>query len=388
MNILYLSGNIFPHGTAYSNRIMHLSLLCKSMGHNVHVISDYTLIKGYKFEEIYEINGISYQALSIKKNMFTRLNLPLICSKVLMNYLRNYKIDFVIFNAYSDRYKKVKRILEMNGIPYTLELCEWIDKSNFRFNMINYRFHRMEKYYKNIYVKEKGLIAISRYLADYFESRGLKTTRIPTILDLPNIEYSTITNNEKIIIVYIGNIGISKENMRVIIQAIEALEADAKRIEFHIYGPSKTQVINNIGGDKDLLERVSDFVFIHGKVDHQHVPNILRNADYSIFMRPDRRSSHAGFPTKLAESMSVGTPVITNDTGDIGLYLVNNKNGYLLQDSNVRTILDALRKALELSKEEYVLMRKNARATAEANFDYRIYKDSMQEFIENIISDK
>lgn len=71
-------------------------------------------------------------------------------------------------------------------------------------------------------------------------------------------------------------------------------------------------------------------------------------ADFSIFVRPDRRSSHAGFPTKLAESLAAGTPVITNNTGDIGLYLKDGENGFLLKDGTQKSVKDVLDKLIQI----------------------------------------
>jgi glycosyltransferase involved in cell wall biosynthesis len=107
-------------------------------------------------------------------------------------------------------------------------------------------------------------------------------------------------------------------------------------------------------------------------------------SDFSIFIRPDRRSSHAGFPTKLAESMIAGTPVITNNTGDIGQYLKNGKEGFLLKSGYPEELKDIFLHILSLSREKLNEMRLNARRMAEESFDYRVYCGEMKSFIERV----
>ena len=107
-------------------------------------------------------------------------------------------------------------------------------------------------------------------------------------------------------------------------------------------------------------------------------------ADYSIFIRPRRRSSDAGFPTKLAESMAVGTPVITNDTGDVGLYIKDGENGYLLSEGTADELTAVLKEILKEGAYLRRLQRRNARRTAEQVFDYRGYRETMTKFIDEV----
>ena len=119
-------------------------------------------------------------------------------------------------------------------------------------------------------------------------------------------------------------------------------------------------------------------VFVHGRVPQEEIQDIIINADYQIFIRPQRRSSNFGFSTKLGESMSVGTPVITNNTSDIGMYIKSGDNGFLINNSDERELVQVLRAAIEMSKEERTEMRKRTRKTAEIAFDYREYKNTIK----------
>ena len=124
-----------------------------------------------------------------------------------------------------------------------------------------------------------------------------------------------------------------------------------------------------------------EYINIFGRIPQDEVESKLREADFSIFTRPIRKSSDAGFPTKLAESMSVGTPVITNNTGDISMYLHNGKNGYITFENSKEAIYDIFNTVVHMNKNELMEMRKQARYTAMNSFSYEKYKDGLLELI-------
>ena len=107
----------------------------------------------------------------------------------------------------------------------------------------------------------------------------------------------------------------------------------------------------------------------------------LNNSDYQIFVRPNRRSSNAGFSTKFGESMSIGLPVITNLTSDIDLYLKDGINGFVCKGNTTKDVVEVLNKVSTIDKTKTLSIRKQARITAEEYFDYRKYEDDIQKFL-------
>ena len=85
---------------------------------------------------------------------------------------------------------------------------------------------------------------------------------------------------------------------------------------------------------------------------------IYQEHHFSIFMRSHRRSSDAGFPTKLAESLAAETPVLADKTGDIPYYIENGKNGFVVENE-----------ANELKKMISILNRKSFMYIKESNLD-------------------
>lgn len=105
-----------------------------------------------------------------------------------------------------------------------------------------------------------------------------------------------------------------------------------------------------------------------------------RKRTFLSFSEKTCRSSNAGFPTKLAESMAVGTPVITNATGSIAKYLTNAKNGFLIETTAADELLGVFHTILALKEADYRNMRLESRKMAEKSFDYRRYIEQLSKF--------
>ena len=99
-------------------------------------------------------------------------------------------------------------------------------------------------------------------------------------------------------------------------------------------------------------------------------------------MRPsDERYAKAGFPTKVVESLSLGTPMLCNLSSDLAMYLTDGENSIIIEDCSADACCSALRRILALSREQMNSMRLSARKTAEDAFDWRKYKEEVSMFI-------
>lgn len=371
MKVVFLVGFSFPYGEASSVRAFNICKLLNSAGIDVHVIADF--VSEYRGQVgkfcTYEW-CLDKQPSIFKRGLRAKESLIR-----LKKYCDNFKVDAILSNAKSDRFFELEKFCKNRKIDLFIENCEWYDISSYKLGRLDYRFYKNERMLKEGFKKVNGFISISRLLNNYNSSLGKLSVRIPTILDVKEVEYSLSLNKkqeEKINIIYAGSPGKSKELLRPIIEILKVTEEFRKKIIFHIYGPNKKLVLKNIQ-DKSLLDDMDECVKIYGYTPQEKMQEIIKNADFLIFIRPNRKSSHAGFPTKFGESMSVGTPVISNRTGDIDLYLKSDYNGYILNELNTETLKDIFYKILKLDKEKYNNLRKNARLTAENYFDYKKY---------------
>ena len=305
--------------------------------------------------------------------------------KLLKNIINSDDVKAVLISGGTyDRFDSVRDICTKKGIPLILEVCEWYDIASFKLGKLDFRYNQFNKCITKSFFKADAFITISRLLEEHFKNSGKPTIRIPTVIDCSEFAYSEKTDNQKIKLIHAGtSVGKQRKEMfREIMFTLAEYKEDCP-FEYTIFGSNRSTVLENIGNDNQLLESLSDTVKIVGRIPQKEMLQKYCEADFSIFVRPDRRSSHAGFPTKLAESMAAGTPVIANDTGDIGLYLKDGFNGFLLKDGSQQSVKDVLDKIID-NYEELQKMRQNARKTALNQFSYTEYKSALESLMNEL----
>lgn len=376
-NILFVVAFPFPHGSASSARARNLYKLFLNCGYKCHIISDfesasvtYDEKKIYDYEAVYSGNVNRMQRWLIAQKVMEKVK----------KYCDNHNVDVIVSNAYADRVAKLTRYCKNKHIELIVENCEWYDISDYILRYLDYRYHRNEWMLKHVFRRVDAFISISRFLDDHKKSMLKKSVRIPTIIDMSEIEADNRnTLHEKIKLIYAGNPGTSKEFLKPVVDAIGSSRELRQRVEFHVYGPNMELYQANVGDNSSV--GIGEFIFVHGKIDQKQMTNVIHDADFMVFLRPDRRSSNAGFPTKFAESYSVGTPVITNITGDIGLYLKDGYNGFVVSEDMKESLENILNNIMNMTDKEYTNMRKSSRETALKYFDLNLYQSEIKEII-------
>lgn len=378
MNILVITDKPYPYGSAYSSRARHFVLAFHSMGADVTVVSAEL---DYSEAEALGVDNVNYVSMHYAQNRITQLGIGVASryASCVKRLIKEKRYTAIFVNSITYALPCICRIAKQNGIPIFVEKCEWYDSSSFILG-------KMNPYYRE-YIREidsvqpDGYLVISPFFEEYYRKKEYKTLLVPTILDIQNIGFSTHSMAAPITIAFSGNLGKGKEQIRPIAEAIQKLGEEATAFLFVFYGPTEKQIRENINDD-NLFSTITPYIEIAGKIPQKNIYRKLSDADFTIFLRPQRRSSDAGFPTKLAESLAVGTPVITNSTGSIGNYLENGINGFLLQDASVDQLVNVLKKIVTMQEEEYKQMRISCRRTAEQWFDYEVYAQKIKKFIE------
>ena len=118
------------------------------------------------------------------------------------------------------------------------------------------------------------------------------------------------------------------------------------------------KVINNVKlkiisqTDKSIIEKYLkkyNLIIKKEEIDyitcnHNEIQNYIKDFDISIFFIKKCFSKIASCPTKFAESLAMGIPVITGpEIGDIDNYILKNDNiGYKNKDFNSKEIYNAI----------------------------------------------
>ena len=276
----------------------------------------------------------------------------------------------------------LKKKAKNNRILLLHDSVEWYSPEQFS------RGEKAWEYRKKTYWMTKGInedfsvIAISRFLHNYFREKGIKVCRIPAILDVVNTPCAKKTNPAKTVVTYAGTPGKKDYLSRVVDGFISVSDEGFHDFEFRIIGINESQLIAECGVTKASLERLSGLLNCKGRLSREEVLKELSESDFTILLRDENlRYAKAGFPTKVVESMATGTPVICNLTSDLAMYIRDMANGIVVESCSSEHIAGAIKRALLLNSSEKAMMSTQARISALESFDYRQYCDTLSEFL-------
>ena len=120
-----------------------------------------------------------------------------------------------------------------------------------------------------------------------------------------------------------------------------------------------------------------------GRVPREAVLAELRRAHFSVLVRPSAGYAQAGFPSKVPESLAAGCPVLLNLTSDLRRYLVDGREGILLDGSAAEDVRRGIERALRLDDAAWRTMSRAARERAH-RFDYRGWTPVVSDFVTGV----
>lgn len=275
------------------------------------------------------------------------------------------------------------------NIKVIADVVDWLPAggTNVLFNTIKSIDTYLEKVILN--KRSDGIIAISSYISNYYKRKGRNTVIIPPLVE----DYKkNTTKNDKIRVVYAGipfRLGVKvknekgvKDRLDLAVNAISKVSENNANIEFDIYGITVEQYLTAYPHHKELIEATRKNVLFYGKKHMEEVQKAVNQSDYMILLRNKTRATMAGFPTKVVESLSLGTPVITTRTSDLDKYIVNNQNGFLVSIDNIKDIEEQLNHIFNLGTSN--IQRMKEYCNMERQFTANRFRDDMQRFIYEI----
>lgn len=393
-NAVILGEYKFPEGDASANRVLNIAHLLRELKWNVHIIGTGKLrtedssdnnsyfFKGYSYESINTQSGF------ILKRLINVVFRNLVAARIIWKRNKHNKIDLVLISVGYGRYLLPALLLaHLCNFRVVVDAIEWYDPSHIAMGRLGPVYWDVQLGLRWLFKKAGNIIAISTLLENYYAVSGCRVVRIPSIIDIQDpcwaIDPERWMPQGKVKIIYAGTPG-KKDYLADVIRAIERIPDSQRKIELHIYGITVETMRTLLGEERNLLEQLYEKVFIHGRVPFGEVIDRLKEADFSILIRPQKRFANAGFPTKVPESLAAGTPVILNLTSDLGIYIRDGMEGLVIGDISPESIAQTLERAIALTPEDRENMRRNARNCAEKYFDYRVWLAGLEDFLENL----
>lgn len=214
------------------------------------------------------------------------------------------------------------------------------------------------------------VIVISSKLARQYATMEPPPVVVPALVDLSEYEIAADRAGSDLTLLYLGNPN-GKDQLGVVLDALAQIpHSQQARLRFVIAGCDLAQLSANPDVGQDRLDRLGRMVEAHAYMPRPQVLQLLNEADFTVLVRPAGGYADAGFPTKVPESLAAGCPVLGNITSDLGDYLVDGQNAVICApapgsaDVSVATVYEAMQRALALTADERLTMRRNARTSA------------------------
>lgn len=390
MKILYVGGFRFPHYDAAAARVLNNGRIMSMLGHDVSYIS-----WGGKYHKQdlcddgkYRHDNMEYvitDEIDCNCSILKRFRSVLTRGRKSIELIRRMplKPDLIImYNAGYDFTKAMLKIGKHYGIKIANDITEWYANDELHFYSWIPNWYNM-KYYQN-HVANK--ILISSYLTSYYV--GSNNVVIPPLCDISESKWNSTITDERIphfdglTLIYAGNPA-KKDKLHTAINAINRLACEGERIRLLIVGCDKETYLSNYHRLINSGSLHNNIIFI-GKVPQPSVPAYYRKADFMLLIRDRTRKNMVGFPTKFAESITAGVPVITTDTSDLSRFIINGNNGFILNETDEIGLYDFFKNHLLTLSSSDINAIKEAANRRKCSFDYNNYSESIRAFFNGI----
>lgn len=389
MNIVYVGAFRLPNLDAAAPRVLNNAKALRQLGHNVKFIS---WGGQYRKSDLcedgkYRVCGFEYhisEDLPINNTIRERILTKVNRGKRSIRLLKQIsKIDLIIiYNADKSFTNRMIHFCKKKHIKLANDINEWYDNKELHFidiisNHINMTYTQQ---------KVRNKIVISSFLNNYYiESNNIL---IPPLCDPDEAKWKCSINDDRIkefngvTLIYAGNPA-KKDCIHYVINAVNTLATDGAAIRFLILGTTYDMYRKIFPQSSKNIPLHENIMFL-GRVSQDLIPAYYKKADFMVLLRHPNRKSMAGFPTKVAESMTAGIPVITNATSDLPKYVVNGKTGFIVDGYDYDSILSTLTKSvLTLTKTEIQQMKKYVQS-CNVDFDWHTQIGKFKIFIDNL----
>ena len=391
MRIVYCGCFRLPNFDAAAPRVLNNAKAFRKMGHEVKFIS-----WGGKYREedlcedgMYRVDGLEYvitHELDATGGFFNKLKAKLKRGQKTLMLLEQIieKPDLIImYNADCSWTRKMQKFCNQYKIKLANDITEWYDNKELQLADIIPNYINMTSTQRLI----KNKIVISSFLNSYYsESNNII---IPPLCDPEEPKWSATVEDDRvkpfdgITLIYAGNPA-KKDCIHSVINAVNTLANEGKAIRFLILGTTRGAYMKQYA-QLLLSTSLHENVKFLGRVSQDLIPAYYKKADFMVLLREPNRKSMAGFPTKFAESMTAGVPVITNATSDLTKYVINGKTGFLVEGYDYESILFTLRSSLfTIRKEDVKKMKKNCVHSANLTFDWHHRVTDFDHFLQNL----
>lgn len=370
-NILYVGNFILPDKGAAANRVVNNGKLFQKCGYKTIFLGlasdcfDGGLRQVASHPDMFEKSV----PLSIKDWIHHIMSTDDI-RKIFVSYPNICMI--VLYNAPFSLLFRVKK--DFPNVKVIYDCTEWTKVTDGSI------IKRMIKWLDYIFIRRltpniaDSLIVVSSRMKVVW-NRSNNTILLPPLVDIKDEKwYQQKPKAESSFeFVFAGTLDNQKERLDYIVS--EFISLNNENCVLRIIGVTKEEYKSHYG--KSATGECDNVIFM-GFRPHREVLYFIENADCNIVIRvPDQRNN-AGFPTKFAEALTCGRPIITTNVSDIYMYASREQNIYFLESFEEGQLRGLMKSAFELKQYSVDSLRDT--------FHYENYADLCSTWLEKLFN--
>ena len=278
--------------------------------------------------------------------------------------------------------ERIRAYCEKHNIRLIIEVTEWMEVENRK--EIATRGIVWQKDIQKRYIDKRcgNIIAISEFLYEHYRNQGCNVIRLPPLVyDFADKDQvfrdRDAVKLRQVKLVFAGTTDF-KDYLEPMLKAIRKINNNEIKIIFDVVGPSPDAI-------ESMLECSSPTQYginCYGHLSHENTLSIVREADFSVLMRENKRYAKAGVSTKFVEAMSLAVPSICTAVGGTDAFVSDGVDGILIKDNSVHEVLDKLVQITNMDSSKILQMKLNALNTAKQVFSEGQYYNVAKCFLE------
>ena len=180
-----------------------------------------------------------------------------------------------------------------------------------------------------------GMIVCSDALDLYYHNFTSKPFCIVPLVYEQNF-IKQCNNKDNHTIVYCGDMGGGKDGVEILIRAFAIVSKSFTDYKLILIGGSEDKYVIEQLNRITLELGISEKTKFTGWVKREELPSYLENASLLALARPANKQAEGGIPSKLAEYLSTGRPVLTTRVGDLPKYFEDSENLFFASPGSVQ----------------------------------------------------
>lgn len=174
----------------------------------------------------------------------------------------------------------------------------------------------------------QGFITCSTNLRTYyskFANENCRFITIPLVVKLEDYKIDRTALNQ---ITYCGYMGDNKDGISDLLYAFSILLNKKHELSLKLIGSAPRDTLLKLRGKAEKLG-ISNSVEFTGVLPRDELAIALNESLVLVLARPANKQAEGGMPSKVAEYLATGLPVLVTDVGEIGEYMTNNENIFM-----------------------------------------------------------